>query len=328
MISLKLLILHLYFVPPGMHWYKLKTTYFLNTFFFFVFLVTLTIHGSFYVDIFQCSEGILGANFVNTTAECQKLTCSKGSWRHVADLNRSNTLNQILLCLGEQTVDYSAFSHFDIQVHKWTGWCLVGIWIALVMRELNQFFWFLWTKKVDQYVNSLQNAVEWAIFLTTLSFFFLRQNYEIGGHLMGWAMLFSWINFTLYLSIFNFIGTRLYMALYVVKQVILSMLVYIPSVIGFSCAFHCFLAGQSTFHSFVMSFLEAMVMMVGETKFEANFSVDKVHEYGGRNVSAQVISNIISISEVCFTIFSDCLFHVSDLWQYHYYESFDCNSCE
>lgn len=270
-----------------MHWYKLKNTYLFNSFFFFAFLLILTIHGSHYVDIFQCDQESNNTNFKNTSS-CQELSCHKGSWRH--NTRRTDTLDIVLRCLEDQTNYDLTYKNSDVTFYTRTGYVLIVIWIFLVMRELNQIFWFWRLKKIGQYI-SLQNMVELLIFSTTLGFFFNRNDFETGGHLLGWAMLCSWINFTLYLSIFDFIGTRLYMALYVVQEVIISMLVYIPSIIGFATAFHCFLAGQATFHSVIMSFLEAVVMMVGETKFEDNFSYDKVRDTGGRNYSVQVIRN-------------------------------------
>ena len=79
------------------------------------------------------------------------------------------------------------------------------------------------------------------------------------------------------------------MSMGVMKAVAKNILIYIPSLMAFSSAFHCFLFGDEVFHSWVSSALKVLTMMIGEYDFDSHFVYSAVKENGGRNISIQVM---------------------------------------
>ena len=84
------------------------------------------------------------------------------------------------------------------------------------------------------------------------------------------------------------IGQHIFMSLGVMKAVGCNILIYIPSLIAFSSAFHCFLFGDPVFDSWVSSALKVLTMMIGEYEFDSHFVYSEVQKNGGRNISIQV----------------------------------------
>ena len=63
-----------------------------------------------------------------------------------------------------------------------------------------------------------------------------------------------------------------------------ALVIFIPSLVGFTAAFHFFLHGNEHFHDFLRSFLKVIVMMLGELDFADHFLYSEVNGLGGRNV--------------------------------------------
>ena len=81
----------------------------------------------------------------------------------------------------------------------------------------------------------------------------------------------------------------LYRSWHVMKNVAWSMIVYIPIMIAFAGAFHCFLDYHSTFGGPITSVLKVLTMVLGEFEFEDNFVYEKVKENHGSNWSVQIM---------------------------------------
>ena len=73
------------------------------------------------------------------------------------------------------------------------------------------------------------------------------------------------------------------------KNVAFSMVVYIPAMVAFAAAFHCFLMYNATFEGPVASFFKVLTMILGEFDFEDNFIYDKVDEVKGSKWSVQIM---------------------------------------
>ena len=63
---------------------------------------------------------------------------------------------------------------------------------------------------------------------------------------------------------------------------------YVPSIMAFGTAFHCFLKHNSVFEGSVSSIFKVFTMVIGEYDFEDNFLYDKVTEDGDSYISVQV----------------------------------------
>ena len=66
-------------------------------------------------------------------------------------------------------------------------------------------------------------------------------------HLLGWALFLAWFDLTMFLGRFDIFGKHIYRSWHVMKKVGWSMTVYIPILIAFAAAFHCFLKNDPIF---------------------------------------------------------------------------------
>ena len=136
---------------------------------------------------------------------------------------------------------------------------------------------------------SFQNIVEICIMITTVVFLWIAPtDIEWAGHIGGWTLFFGWMNFTAYLCQISSVGKAIYSSIYVTKKIIKTLVVFVPSLIGFTCAFHFFLHGNQQFHEFRAAFLKVLIMMLGEYDYEDNFAWTVVYGFGGRNYSLHV----------------------------------------
>ena len=67
------------------------------------------------------------------------------------------------------------------------------------------------------------------------------------------------------------------------------MLVYLPSLIAFALAFHCFLDNDPIFQGPTASILKTVAMLLGEFNYEGRFLYDYVEEVNGSQFSVQVL---------------------------------------
>ena len=108
-------------------------------------------------------------------------------------------------------------------------------------------------------------------------------------HLLGWALLLAWLDFTLFLGRFDLFGRHIYRSFHVMKNVAWSMLVYLPSLIAFALAFHCFLDNDPIFQGPTASILKTVAMLLGEFNYEGRFLYDYVESIDGSQFSVQVL---------------------------------------
>ena len=180
----------------------------------------------------------------------------------------------------------------DIQqgIYKlgWAKWFTSFTLVILVVIEIMQIFAKSFKNRICSYL-SLQNFVEICIMITTGIFLCVAPtNAEWAGHIGGWSLFFGWMNFTAYLCQISSVGKAIYSSIYVTKKIMFVLVVFLPSLIGFTCAFHFFLHGNPQFHEFKAAFLKVMLMMLGEYDYEDNFAFTVVHDFGGRNWSLHV----------------------------------------
>ena len=150
---------------------------------------------------------------------------------------------------------------------------------------------------------TIQNMTEVLIMMSTVAFLhFAPNDIERGGHIGGWLLFFAWINFTTYLCQVSSFGRAIYSSLYVTKKIGSSLVIFIPSLVGFTAGFHLFLNGNDNFHDFFRAYLKVLVMMLGEYDYEDNFSYSMGLEVGGRNFSLQVYK-IFDFGQPNFSIY-------------------------
>ena len=159
----------------------------------------------------------------------------------------------------------------------------------IVLIEVVQLVAKAMKKRLRSYVG-LQNMTEILIMFMTVAFLhYAPQDIEMAGHIGGWALFLAWMDFTAYLAQMSTFGRTIYSSIYVSKKVCKSLLIFLPSLIGFTTAFHLFLHGNDQFQSFFDSFLKVVIMMIGEYEFEDNFSFDETRKAGGRSFSIQLM---------------------------------------
>ena len=177
-------------------------------------------------------------------------------------------------------------------VTKFLTW---GLLIVLITWEFLQFLSKILTNELDEYF-SWQNMVELLMLGLSIAFFVLQylesSDVEKSGgqeHLLGWALFLAWIDLTMFLGRFDLFGRHIYRSWHVMKNVAWSMTVYIPVLMAFATAFHCFLKNDEIFEGTVASILKILTMVLGEFDFTDHFVYDKVKENRGSNFSVQIM---------------------------------------
>ena len=102
-------------------------------------------------------------------------------------------------------------------------------------------------------------------------------------------MFFAWVDLTIFLGRFDVFGKHIYSSWFVLKTVAWFLVVYIPIMMAFAMAFHCFLIEDDIFNGPVTSFIKVLTMVLGEFEFETHFYYDKVAESHGKNGSVQIM---------------------------------------
>ena len=73
------------------------------------------------------------------------------------------------------------------------------------------------------------------------------------------------------------------------KDVTFSILVYVPIIIAFAGAFHCFLLYNKIFQGPIASFIKTLTMILGEFDFQENFLYDEVKSHHGNATLIQIL---------------------------------------
>ena len=102
-------------------------------------------------------------------------------------------------------------------------------------------------------------------------------------------MFFAWVDLTIFLGRFDVFGRHIYSSWFVLKTVAWFLVVYIPIMIAFAMAFHCFLIEDEIFNRPMTSVIKVLTMVLGEFEFETHFYYDKVEESSGQNFSVQIL---------------------------------------
>ena len=170
----------------------------------------------------------------------------------------------------------------------------------LILWEFLQLLSKILAKEFLEYF-SWQNVIE--LILLSLSSTFLiiefvlfdKMEYDCGRysglqmHLLGWALFLAWIDLTMFMGRFDIFGKHIYRSWHVMKNVAWSMTVYIPILLAFASAFHCFLKNDGIFEGTVASVLKVLTMVLGEFDFEEHFVYDTVKTNNGSQFSVQIM---------------------------------------
>ena len=167
----------------------------------------------------------------------------------------------------------------------------------LIIWEVLQLLSKILTKEFDEYF-SMQNMTELLMLSLSVAFFVIQhlestpesKDVEKSGrqeHLLGWALFLAWIDLTMFLGRFDLFGRHIYRSWHVMKNVAWSMTVYIPILMAFGSAFHCFMKYDEIFEGTIASFLKVLTMVLGEFDFTDHFVYDRVEENYGSNISVQ-----------------------------------------
>ena len=216
----------------------------------------------------------------------------------------------------------------DSQVHEYfASLCLTWICVTLfIIFELQQFIKVsIKEKSLIAYFN-LQNVVEDLLIIAIIIFLSISSTHvELASHLSGWILLVGWANLTIYIGKLASFGETFYNSLFLAKKTVGAMTVFLPSLFGFTCAFHIFDKGNSNFRTMISSILKVFTMFTGEFDYEDNFTSDKVKADKGRNISLQV-SKQVSFEKPSSTKidFSDLVHWFCSLWSSNHHEPLGC----
>ena len=141
-----------------------------------------------------------------------------------------------------------------------------------------------------KYAFKLTNFIDNCVIVMSIGFMATcRYSAELSLHAAGWMVFFAWISITLHLGRFNPFSKFIYMSIDVSSTMMLCLLTFLPCFLAFTFAFHSLLHSNSDFSNWSTSFFGLMEKMLGELNYADTFDYVKVNEYGGRNISAQVM---------------------------------------
>ena len=180
-----------------------------------------------------------------------------------------------------------------------TRYLTLGTLVLLILWEFLQFLSKAFTCEILEYF-SWQNVLEVALLglssaCFVVEFIMIKSSKDCGTysglqmHLLGWALFLAWIDLTLFLGRFDVFGKHIYRSWHVMKNVAWSMIVYIPILLAFAFAFHCFLKNDEIFEGTMASVLKVLTMVLGEFDFEDHYVYDKVKETNGSQFSVQIM---------------------------------------
>ena len=107
--------------------------------------------------------------------------------------------------------------------------------------------------------------------------------------------LYSELILLLSLGKMDFFGRHIYMTWQIMKSMFWNLVVFVPSLVAFASAFHCFLINNVVFEGPIASLLKTFEMLLGEVDFSDNFLYDNVDETEGANHSVQLMLIIFII---------------------------------
>ena len=242
-------------------WLPHKIVYYINFAIFFAFLVVFNYHGFTTIDLIQCELKF----FKNESYE---------SW--IDNPDQKKCQDEVLTSLD---------------VTRYISWGLLG---TLIVWELAQCFSKMVDREFLEYF-SIQNITEICMYLLATCFFVIEfqdmsksKKNEYQSSILGWALFLAWTDLTFFLGRFKIFGGSIYTTWRIAQNVFWPVMAYIPSIMAFGTAFHCFLSHNSVFEGSVSSLLKVFTMVIGEYDFEDNFLYDKVTENGDSYISVQV----------------------------------------
>ena len=256
----------------SLKWYPHKKWYYTKFVIFLMFIISLTFHMVYFVDYLQCECENVQLN--KTKPHCKQITLNNETVKSCRE--------------GLEPM---------FTITKYSSW---GILVILTGIEILQFIMKLVTKELWEYF-SKQNICEVLMISFGQAFFVVQYNDlkmgtqslterdQLKCHLFGWTLFLAWIDLTIFLGRFDIFGKHIYRSWYVMKNVAWSLMVYIPIIVAFACAFHVFLIYNEIFQGPVASMLKVLTMILGEFDFEGNFVYDKVDEINGSNWSVQIL---------------------------------------
>ena len=249
----------------SLKWYPHKKWYYSKFLIFLVFIISLTFHMVYFVDYLQCEFEIV--------------------------------LNKLIMVNNETVKSCREGLEPRFTITRYSSW---GILVILTGIEMLQFIMKLVTKELWEYL-SKQNICEVLMLSFGQAFFVVQYNdlkmstqslterNQLKRHLFGWTLFLAWINLTIFLGRFDIFGKHIYRSWHVMKNVAWSLMVYIPIIVAFACAFHVFLMYNEIFQGSVASILKVLTMILGEFDFGDNFVYDKVDQLDGSNWSVQIL---------------------------------------
>ena len=114
-------------------------------------------------------------------------------------------------------------------------------------------------------------------------------NHYCQMQLMGWALFFAWTNLTIFLGKLDFFERHIHMSRQIFMSVMWSIAVFLPTIVAFASAFHCFLIHDKIFDNFMASIIKTIGMLLGEVDIGDSFIHHNEGSTEGANPSAQIM---------------------------------------
>ena len=276
-----------------MEWHNTLIIYFWNMFLFILFLTSFSTYGYFYIQMSQCQSidstcffaghPTYGKRICKNDNFCSDYSCKNFQW---IDKNGPIGFLDITSCLKAHPWTFNK-SLITIKVFFYTT--LVMLVLSPIMRLINMFFKYCCTRSERRSITIKDWAEGLIVLYTVLFLVFQDVNVWLARNFLGWGLFVSWMYVTILLARFDIFGKHFIISWRIMKKVVWSFIIYIPSLIAFAFAFYCFLVGYNVFNGFSSSTVKILTMMIGALP---------LLDDGGQNYSVKVLFNVFYYSIV------------------------------
>ena len=241
-------------------WQLIKNYFYLNCFFYTMFLIAYTSLVVTQAEMYNCRKP--NVTFIGGL-KCGKLG------KLVFD-DQCNYAFNFLEINGEQYASnfldmvkiYWKSEHFwwdkmSVILFGFFGVFTIIGYVSIIMREICQA-----SLNIKRYFTSMENIFELTIMIGVFGYFISLLTYPLASvHFGAWTIIFAWIEMTYMLGRISNIGLFIYMVVHVLKTIIKFLLIYTPILLAFATAFFILLPNTESFHNYPSSWIKVNILI-------------------------------------------------------------------
>ena len=273
--------------------------------------ILITLAGSVYVEITSCDMVGNSTSHYNSTVHwalpnVESIAAHNDDSEKLSfDANNNSVIYDFICDKGYIIFKYQNTSQDEKKtinndlIQIWmTSWLFIStgiIALFYLIKEATEFFrrgWYF-------YFALHENCFSVVLYIMLIAFMICSVYYsEVAGIIVGWLILFLWIEFFVYMGNFHTtIGDFAFMSTYVAWQAVLCLITHVPIFLGFTFGFDIMNRNDSILdteygHSFGSTFSTFVhtISMMFEPNYEDHFTYDTIRKNGGHVLNAQMMA--------------------------------------